>query len=107
MNYMYNIHIVVWPCSCVDIYFLFTQTGSNSVEYIATGSTQALNYFFLNPSTGQISVRRPLTEDTNSFTNTQYQVNLTALKCVIYAIGTPFVICDTINWKKLQRIFRF
>ncbi|KAJ8318063.1 hypothetical protein KUTeg_003154 [Tegillarca granosa] len=47
-----------------------TYTTSSAVEYSASGATQ---YFFINPTTGAVSVQKPLTDDT-SLNNNIYQV---------------------------------
>ncbi|XP_052799205.1 protocadherin Fat 4-like [Mya arenaria] len=55
----------------------------NNVEYFATGSQQALQYFFLNPSTGEILARQSLRNKV-SFANDVYTMTVYARD-----FGTP------------------
>ena len=45
------------------------------MEYFATGTQQALQYFNLNPTTGVISAKQSLTSDV-SFGNDEYTVSI-------------------------------
>ena len=68
---MYNYVIKTYYHVIKTVFFQFG--GQQNVEYSFSGSSQTSGYFYINPSTGQISVQRPLTDDT-SFGNTRYTV---------------------------------
>ena len=51
------------------------QGGIANVEYFATGTQQALQYFNLNPTTGEISAKQSLASDV-SFGNDEYTVSI-------------------------------
>ena len=53
---------------------MFFQGGIANVEYFATGTQRALQYFYLNPTTGDISARQSLQNDA-SINNDQYTVS--------------------------------
>ena len=49
------------------------QNTANQIEYFATETQIALQYFYLNPTTGEISARQSLRND-NSLGNNVYRV---------------------------------
>jgi hypothetical protein len=51
------------------------QGGNTNVEYFATGTQPALQYFYLNPTTGEVSARQSLQNDVN-FNNVVYTVSI-------------------------------
>ena len=63
------------PC---DLTYLFVfQSPYNLVQYSLAGNTRALEYFQVAPTTGVVSLIKPVYADADS---TNYEVSLTFLK---------------------------
>ena len=77
------------PASLYTFIYTF-QSPNNDIRYSGTGTARALEYFFINSITGDISVRRPLTDDAASGNN------LYVLTVIAEDQGVPTALRSTV-----------